>query len=139
VKAIADTGFLVAFGNATDAHHGWAVQLARQVSEPLLTCEAVLAEAAFHLGDSVLVLDLVRTGLVQLALCLADHLPRISELAERYRNCNPDLADLCLIRLSELYPRHPVITTDLTDFLVYRRNRRDAIPILHPPSMRPLI
>ena len=50
MKGIADTGFLVAFANRRDRHHDWAVNLARDVSTPLLTCEAVLAEAAFHLG-----------------------------------------------------------------------------------------
>src|ERR1700674_5167218 len=49
VKGIADTGFLVAFANRTDRHHEWAVGVAEQVTEPLLTCEAVLAETAFHL------------------------------------------------------------------------------------------
>jgi predicted nucleic acid-binding protein len=43
VKGIADTGFLVAFGNRNDAHHEWAIGVARRVTEPLLTCEAVLA------------------------------------------------------------------------------------------------
>ena len=38
--------FLVAFANRADIHHAWAVELAERVSEPLLTCEAVLAEAA---------------------------------------------------------------------------------------------
>src|SRR5204862_6679005 len=42
VKGIADTGFLVAFANANDKHHGWAVQLATGITEPLLTREAVL-------------------------------------------------------------------------------------------------
>jgi hypothetical protein len=28
------------------------------------------------------------------------------ELAERYRDRKPDLADFCLIRMSEIYPRH---------------------------------
>jgi predicted nucleic acid-binding protein len=134
VKAIADTGLLVAFGNRTDLHHEWAVQLAHQVVEPLLTCEAVLAETAFHLGDASLVLDFVRTGLVQLAFTLADHTARIAELAKRYRDRAPDLADLCLIRMSELHPNHSVVTTDLTDFRVYRRNRREVIPLIHPPS-----
>jgi predicted nucleic acid-binding protein len=62
VKAIADTGFLVAFGNRNDLHHKWAVRLAREIVDPLLTCEAVLAETAFHLGDAALVLDFVRNG-----------------------------------------------------------------------------
>ena len=58
MKGIADTGFIVAFGNRGDSHHLWAVDLAKTVSEPLLTCEAVLAEAAFHLGSSSYVLSL---------------------------------------------------------------------------------
>jgi predicted nucleic acid-binding protein len=80
VKAIADTGFLIAFGNRNDLHHKWAVGLARHVGEPLLTCEAVLAETAFHLGNAALVLDFVHSGLVRPAFALADHTPRIAEL-----------------------------------------------------------
>lgn len=40
----------------------------------------------------------------------------------------------CLIRMSELYPRHVVITTDEEDFRGYRRNKREAIPLLCPPK-----
>ena len=134
MKAIADTGFLVAFGSRTDTHHEWALRLAQQITEPLLTCEAVLAETTFHLADASLVMDFVRTGLVQLAFSIADHLSRVTELARRFRDRSPDLADLCLIRMSELHPRHAIVTTDLTDFRVYRRNRREAIPLIHPPA-----
>ncbi len=52
----------------------------------------------------------------------------------RYEDRNPDLADLCLIRMSELYPSHPVITVDAEDFRIYRRNRREVIPTLCPPA-----
>jgi predicted nucleic acid-binding protein len=132
MKAIADTGFLVAFGNRNDYHHKWAVELAQGVTEPLLTCEAVLAETAFHLNSSVLALAFVRDGLVRPALALGDHLARIAELAARYADRQPDLADLCLIRLSELHPRYPVITTDVADFRIYRRGRREVIPLICP-------
>lgn len=132
MNAIADTGFLVAFGNRNDLHHKWALRLAQQVVDPLLTCEAVLAETAFHLGDASLVLDFVGNGLVRPAFTLADHTLRIAELAKRYRDRLPDLADLCLICMSELHPKHSVITTDLADFRVYRRNRREVIPLIHP-------
>jgi uncharacterized protein len=97
VRAIADTGFLVAFGNRNDHYHTWAVQIAEQITEPLLTCEAVLAEAAFHLDDALLVLDFVRTGLVQPAFTVADHVLQLAELALKYRGHQPDVADLCLI------------------------------------------
>ena len=134
MRAIADTGFLVAFGNRTDSHHDWALGIAERVTDPLLTCEAVLAEAAFHLGNSALVLAFVREGLVRPAFVLEDHLSRLVELAARYADRKPDLADLCLIRMSEMHPKHAVVTTDLGDFGVYRRGRREAIPLIHPPA-----
>ncbi len=136
MKAIADTGFLVAFGNRRDLHHAWALELAQRVTEPLLTAEAVLAEAAFHLGSAQLVLGFVQEGLVRPAFVVADHIPRLAELAARYADREPDLADLCLIRLSELYPKHPVITTNVRDFRVYRRGRREAIPLILPPGLQ---
>lgn len=136
MKAIADTGFLVAFGNRNDEYHDWALRLAQELTDPLLTCEAVLAEAAFHLEDTRLVMEFVRTGLVKTSFVLADHIGRILELAQRYRDRRPDFADLCLIRMSELNPSHAVITTDLSDFRVYRRNRREMIPLLHPRAKR---
>ena len=136
MKGIADAGFLVAFANRNDIHHGWAVGVAARVSEPLLTCEAVLAEAAFHLEDARLVLDMVQEGLVTIAFECADHLPQLATLAQRYDDRRPDLADLCLIRMSEIYPRHSVITVDRADFRVYRRNKRETIPLICPPESR---
>lgn len=134
MKGIADTGFLVAFANRNDAHHEWAVQVAEQLSEPLLTCEAVLAETAFHLQDAALVFSMLREGLVALSFDCRDHLPQLAALAERYADRRPDLADLCLIRMSEINPRHSVVTVDRTDFRIYRRNKREAIPLVSPPE-----
>ncbi len=74
MKGIADTGFLVAFVNREDRYHAWAVEVAEQVSEPLLTCEAVLAEAAFHLRNALVVLAMVRDGLVLPAFDCTAHL-----------------------------------------------------------------
>jgi predicted nucleic acid-binding protein len=125
MKGIADTGFLVAFANRRDLYFRWAHALAENVHEPLLTCEAVLAETAFHLRNCTLVLRLLETGLVRLAFDLESHRPEIAELAQRYAARQPDLADLCLIRLSELNPKLPVITVD-GDFRIYRRNRRET-------------
>jgi predicted nucleic acid-binding protein len=135
VKAIADTGLLVAFGNQRDHHHRWALNIAHRLTEPLLTCDAVLSEASFHLADAGFVLDLVRDGFVRPSFDVAEQLPRLAELALRYRDRKPDLADLCLIRMSELYPKHSVITTDVGDFRIYRRGRREAIPLIHPPGI----
>jgi uncharacterized protein len=135
MKGIADTGLLVAFLNRRDLHHMWACSVAETVEEPLLTCEAVLAEAAFHVGSTESVLKLVETGLIRVEFDLNPHLQRISALARRYRDRQPDLADLCLICLSESHPKLPVITID-SDFIVYRRRQRERIPVLMPPATR---
>jgi predicted nucleic acid-binding protein len=132
MKAIADTGFLVAFANARDLHHAWALDVAEQVTEPLLTCEPVLAEAAFHLADAGLVLEMISEELIRLDFVCNDHLAHLSALAKRYKDRKPDLADLCLIRMSELHPKHSIITVD-EDFRVYRRNKREVIPMISPP------
>ena len=132
MRGIADTGFLVAFANARDQHHGWALDVAEDVTEPLLTCEAVLAEAAFHLGNVGLVLEMISEELIQLDFVCNDHLAHLAALAKRYKDRKPDLTDLCLIRMSELHPKHSVITVD-EDFRVYRRNKREIIPLISPP------
>jgi uncharacterized protein len=135
MKGIADTGFLVAFVNRSDRHHAWAVEVAKQVDEPLLTCDAVLAETAFHLESAAVTLALVRNGLVSPAFSVAQEMQRLERLALRYADRRPDLADLCLIRLSELQPKHSVVTVDVSDFRVYRRNQREVIPLIHPPGL----
>jgi len=134
MKGIADTGFLVAFANRNDAHHEWAVGVASRVTDPLLTCEAVLAESAFRLESASLPLAMISDGLITIAFACHDHLPQLAALAKRYADRHPDLADLCLIRMSELYPRHAVITVDREDFRVYRRNKREVLPLICPPE-----
>jgi predicted nucleic acid-binding protein len=133
MKGIADTGFLVAFARQNDKYHEWAVGVARRVTEPLLTCEAVVAEAVFHLETVPLVLGMITDGLITIAFSCGDHLTQIDALARRYADRTPDLADLCLIRMSELFPRHSVVTIDREGFSVYRRNKRETIPLICPP------
>lgn len=133
MKGIADTGLLVAFANRNDRFHDWAIGVAEQITEPLLTCEAVLAETAFHLASCSIVFDMVREGLVQLAFECSQHMAQLEALAKRYADRQPDLADLCLIRMSELHPKLSVITIDRADFSIYRRNKREAIPLIAPP------
>ena len=132
MQAIADTGYLVALVRKDDQHHGWAISLGGQLELPLLTCEAVLSEAAFQLESSGYVLAMLKRGAIRVAFDCTSHLEHLGDLATRYADRRPDLADLCLIRMSELYPRHTVITID-DDFRVYRRNKREAIPLLSPP------
>jgi uncharacterized protein len=133
MNAIADTGLLVALGRENDQYHDWAVEIAEQITWPALTCEAVLAETAFHLQSSEQVLAMVKDNVIRIAFDCTSQLEHLHGLAERYADRKPDLADLCLVRMSELYPRHMVVTVD-QDFRIYRRNKREAIPLLTPPK-----
>ena len=117
MKGIADTGFVVAFLNCHDRHHAWADEIGMQISEPLLTCEAVLAETVFQVDSVAEVLGLVQEGFLQVAFDLRGKLGEV----------------LGLIRMSELYDRLPVLTVDEANFRVYRRNKREVIPIVCPP------
>ena len=133
MRAIADTGFVVAFLNRSDKYHEWASEIGRRVSDPLLTCEAVLAETAFQVQSTARVLELLQEGFLKIAFELPKNIDQVVALAERYHDRTPDLADLCLIRMSELHDNLPVLTVDERDFRVYRRNGRDVIPIVCPP------
>lgn len=137
MKAIADTGFILAFANKNDRHHDWAIATAKTVETPIATCEAVLAEAAFHLGSASYVLALVDEGLLDAGFELDDELERMVELAGQFAKQRASMAELGVIRLSELHPKRKVITTDERRFRLFRRNGRQSIPLLAPPARRP--
>lgn len=105
MKGIADTGFLVAFLNRRDAHHAWACAVAETVEVPLLTVEAVLAEAAFHVGSVQAVMRLIPAGLVQSDFALKDNWQRVQTPAKRSFGNNPSsstsgsVALIAMIRL----------------------------------------
>ena len=52
----------------------------------------------------------------------------------RYANVPMSVADACLVRMSELVADCTVFTLD-GDFRVYRRNKRQKIPVLMPPNV----
>ena len=90
---IADTGFLVAYWNRADAHHDWARGLA--VSAPLRTCEAVLTEAAYLIGQPEPLLQMLVDGDLVLAFDAASHAPELLRWLEKFADQDPGLADAC--------------------------------------------
>ena len=134
MRVIADTGFLVALQNAKDRHHAWAVTSLSDFAEPLLSCEPVLVEAAYLLGNAGKTLEMLSDGLIKVDFDIAANLRSLEGLAEAYKDRQPDLCDLCIVRMSELFPEHRVVTIDRRDFTVYRRNQRELIPLILPPE-----
>jgi predicted nucleic acid-binding protein len=132
---LVDAGPLIAFFNEADAHHAWATEQFQQLRRPLLTNEAVLAEAAHHIskagGEAAWLLDWVSRGVLEIALDLERESAAIATLMRRYGNQRMDLADGCVVRMAELVEDCQVLTVD-RDFLVYRRHGRAVIPLLAP-------
>jgi uncharacterized protein len=128
-----DTGPLVALLAPAEPHHRWATEVLR-VKARVLTCEAVLSEAFFLLRGSDKASRALRAMVADDALELAtlsSEAGPITKLMERYSSVPMSFADACLVRLSEMIPRVVVATID-SDFLVYRRNSRQVIPLLMP-------
>ena len=106
------------------------------IEPPLLTCEAVVSEACFlarrlvHRGPER-VLEFVRRGVLDLSFPLVNEIDPLVQLVKKYSDVPMSLTDACLVRMSELHPASPILTLD-RDFTIFRRNRRQRIPLLSP-------
>lgn len=134
-EIIADTGPLVAYLDRSDRDHAWAKEAFMGTTRPLLTCEAVIAEALFLLRrggiDPDGLLDLIERGLVVPNFDLATQIAAIRQLMKTYRNIPMSLADASLVRMSEIHKDSKVMTLD-SDFTVYRKARTKVIPLICP-------
>ena len=131
---IADTGPLVGWINSRDQWHAWSVATMEALVPPLLTCEAVIAEACWQLGPSRDAVDrlygLVETGALRVVDLLPEHMPHLRALSAKYPQM--DFCDAAVVRLAEIFPRATVITTDSAHFTVYRRFRDKPLTLLLP-------
>ncbi len=134
-RIILDTGPLVAFINRRDKYHKWATLQWAQIEPPLLTCEAVLSEACFLLGSldggQITVLELLQRSVLHIPFTMIEHVNQLDRLLQKYSDVPMSLADACLVRMSEMYSESIVLTLD-SDFNIYRKNRRQVIPVLSP-------
>lgn len=134
-QVIVDTGPLVALLNSRDKHHAWVMQQLGNIQPPMVTCEAVLAEATYLTravpGARIALIEMLGEGFLNIGMAVADHHSTLLTMIRRYADLPMSLADACLVRLAELYPQSPVLTLD-SDFVVYRKNGRQVIPLICP-------
>ena len=134
-RVIVDTGPLVALLNSRDKHHAWVVQQLGNIQPPMLTCEAVLAEATYLTraapGARAALIEMLGEGFLNIGMALADQHSAILAMIRRYTDVPMSLADACLVRLAELHPQSPVLTLD-SDFAIYRKNGRQVISMVCP-------
>jgi uncharacterized protein len=131
VRIIVDTGPLVALFNAADEHHEWTLEALSRLKLPLHTCEPVLTEAAYLTGKAGDLSEMLAEGKLRVGLRLDEQADGVAALLGRY-GPRMDLADACVVRMSELARDCCVFTLDRRDFSFYRRNGRQVIPLLTP-------
>jgi predicted nucleic acid-binding protein len=132
---LVDTGPLVALLDRQDQDHRWTVREGRRLPPKMLSCEAVLSEVHF-LTQAIpeakrRIEGWLIEGWLELPFSVREHHSAVHELMLRYVNVPMSFADACLVRMSELWPEASVFTLDL-DFRVYRRNKRQRLPLICP-------
>jgi uncharacterized protein len=132
---LADAGPLVALFNRRDSHHHWARARFDEFTEPLQTCEAVLAESLFLLskvpGGCSKLLALWQRDLLQLTFSAQEQKSSLQSLIAKYADLPISFADAGLIRMSEVHSDSLVWTVD-RHFSIYRRHGRQVIPTIMP-------
>jgi predicted nucleic acid-binding protein len=135
IDAILDTGPLVGSLDSDDQWHAWAATQFAAIRQPALTCEAVISEACFLLREvpnsRQKIFALVERGVLRIVPVLPDESPAVRILLTRYGK-RMDYADACLVRMSEMYREHTIVTTDTEDFSIYRRFTRQALRLVVP-------
>jgi predicted nucleic acid-binding protein len=133
MRAIADTGFIVAIWSKTPARRQWAREWLGKAALPLLTSASNLQEAGWLLNNHAYPIQMVLDGDLELTLDTQEEANALHGLISKYAD-RMDLADASIVRLSELYPHAKVLTVDKTDFKIYRRFGRENIPCDFPPA-----
>jgi uncharacterized protein len=132
-NVLVDAGFVVALLSSRDTHHQWAVTQASELPPAWSTCEAVLSEAFYLLGQrgAPNLAALLRRRALVVAFELAENLEPVLKLIAKYSNVPMSLADACLVRMTETLADPIILTTD-EDFRVYRRHSRQVVPCVTP-------
>ena len=126
---LVDTSAIVALLDRSERHHAECVEVLSELRGPLVTCEAVIAEACYLLrtmaGAPTAVLQNVAKGVFQIPLRLVDRASQVEKLLKKYRDVPMELADACLVDLADGVGTGRILTLD-EDFRVYRwRSRRN--------------
>jgi predicted nucleic acid-binding protein len=129
-RAVVDAGPLVALLNAKDAAHSSCSMAVAELSKPVISSWAVLAEAAWllrktHDGLPGL-MRLVAEGVVECPPLDAASAEWIANCQRCYADLQPQLADMTLLYLARREKIDLVFTLNRRDFLVFKNDENKA-------------
>ena len=132
-SVLLDTGCIVALLDRSERHHEACKAAVADLSEPLATCEPVIAEACWLLrkvrGASDAVLQNVEEGIFALPFRLDGAATAVRRLMRKYASVRMDLADACLVDLADRLGTGRILTLD-GDFRVYRWRKTRRFELL---------
>jgi predicted nucleic acid-binding protein len=128
-----DTGCIVALLDRSEQHHRQCVAAVAALGQPLITCEAVIAESCYLLrgiaGAGSAVLENVERGVFQIPYRLAGKANGVLGLMRKYADAPMDFADACLVDMASEYRTGRILTLD-ADFRTYRWGRTRPFELL---------
>ena len=130
-----DTGVIVALLDRSERFHQKSVDSLKNLSAPLITCEAVIAESCYLLrglkGAAEGILENVVSGVFQIPLQLGQSATEVHQIMRKYRDRQIDFADACLICLASRFDSGKILTLD-RDFEIFRWGRNKPFELLIP-------
>ncbi|MEH1838911.1 MAG: PIN domain-containing protein [Nostoc sp.] len=133
--AVADTGFVVALLNRSDAMHSIAAIVYTQQKQILLP-QTVLAELAYlvgrNAGVAIVVAFLQGLSVSRFSLvALTDQdVIRVAEILNEYADSRIDFVDASVMAIAERYGIKKIFTLDQRDFRLFRPKGCDSFEIL---------
>lgn len=139
IKALADTGALLALLDSNDRWHSACVDAFSRLHLPLVTSTAILTELFHLVGDNQYDVraswTFIRSGAVSILPIRDTDLPELDRLMGKYSDRPMDFADATLVLLARRQSLNTVFTIDFNDFETYRIERQKRFRILpSPPS-----
>lgn len=132
---LVDTSFLVTVYDRRERYHQACMAALDRVHQPLVTCEAVITEAIYHLrripGAPQAILASVQDGCLEISFRLAGGASHVLATYTKYADTPCDFADACLIAMANELDTGDILTLD-SDFKHYRWRRNRAFNLLIP-------
>ncbi len=128
-----DTSGIVALLDRSERCHPTCAKALEELTQPLITCEAVVTEACYLLrqipGATEAVLKNIHLGTVRIPWTLTGRESRVAELMDQYSKIPMDFADACLVSMAEDFGTGEILTLD-SDFEIYRWASRKPFKII---------
>ena len=134
VRALADTGALLALLDRNDRWHPACLEVFAKLHLPLITSTAVLTELFHLVGDSAhdvkATWAFIRSGAVSIVPLQDPDLAELQQQMAKYADRPMDFADATLVLLARRLSLSNVFTVDFNDFETYRITGRKQFRIL---------